>query len=68
MSKLFEYAVFKDEKLDENGKVVDAAVVLVPPTTVLAKDDKQVGIRAAKAISDDEMDDLDRIQIVVRPF
>lgn len=68
MSKLFEYAVFKDEKLDKDGEVVEAAVVLVEPITVLAKDEKQVGIRAAKAIPETEMDNLDRIQVVVRPF
>lgn len=68
MSKLFEYAVFKDEKLDKDGEVVEAAVVLVAPITVLAKDEKQVGIRAAKAIPETEMDNLDRIQVVVRPF
>ena len=66
--KLFEYAVFKDEKLDKDGQVVDPAIVLVQPTTILAKDDKQVGLRAAKNIPDDQMDDLDRIQVVVRPF
>jgi len=66
--KLFEYAVFKDEKKDKEGNVIDGATVLVPPTTVLANDDKQVGIRAAKAIPEKDMDDLDRIQVVVRPF
>ena len=66
--KLFEYAVYKDEKLDKDGEVVSPAVVLTQPTTILAKDDKQVGIRAAKSISEADMDDLDRIQIVVRPF
>lgn len=66
--KLFEYAVFKDEKLDKDGEVVDAAKVIVSPTTVLAKDEKQVGLRAAKAIPDEYLDDLDRVQVVVRPF
>lgn len=66
--KLYEYAVFKDEKKDKEGNVIDGATVLVPPTTVLASDDKQVGIRAAKAIPEEHMDDLDRIQVVVRPF
>lgn len=66
--KLFEYAVFKDEKLDKDGEVVSAAVVLTEPTTILAKDEKQVGIRAAKSIPEEHMDDLDRIQVVVRPF
>lgn len=68
MAKLFEYAVFKDDKLDKEGDITESAVVLVPPTTVLAKDDKQVGMLAARAIGDEHMDDLDRIQIVVRPF
>lgn len=66
--KLFEYAVFKDEKTNKDGDVIDAAVILVPPTTILAKDEKHVGIRAAQAISSNEMDNLDRIQVVVRPF
>jgi hypothetical protein len=66
--QLFEYAVFKDEKRDKDDQITEPAVVLVPPTTVLAENDKQVGIRAAKAIPDEHMDDLDRIQVVVRPF
>lgn len=68
MAKLFEYAVFKDEKVDKDGNVVDPATILVTPTTITAKDDKQVGMMAARAIGEEHMDDLDRIQIVVRPF
>lgn len=68
MAKLFEYAVFKDEKLNKDGDVVDVAVIIVEPTTVLARDEQQVGIQSAKAIPDEHIDDLDRIQVVVRPF
>jgi hypothetical protein len=66
--KLFEYAVFKDEKNDKDGNVVDDAEVLVMPTTTLAKTTDHVTIIASKAIKDEHMGDLDRIQIVVRPF
>lgn len=67
--KLFEYAVFKDEKVNKDGDVVDAAVILVEPKVILAKDERQVGLRAAKALPDDiSDDDLDRVQVVVRPF
>jgi hypothetical protein len=68
MSKLFEYAVFKDEKLDKDGDVVEEAVVIVEPVTVLAKDDQQVGMLAARSIPDEHIADLDRIEVVVRPF
>lgn len=66
--QLFEYAVFKDEKRDKDGELVDAASVIVEPVTVLATDEAQVGIKAAKAIPDEHMDDLDRIKVVLRPF
>jgi hypothetical protein len=66
--KLYEYAVWKDEKLDKDGEVVDQAVMLVEPTTVLADDDAQVAMLAARAIDETHMKDLSRIQVVVRPF
>jgi hypothetical protein len=68
MSQLFEYAVFLDEKTDKDGEVVSPAKVLVKPTTVLAKDDKQVALLAAREIPADQIANLDRIQVVVRPF
>ncbi len=66
--KLFEYAVFKDEKTNKDGDVVDAAKILVQPVTILAKDEKHVGILAAQSIDASEMDNIERIQVVVRPF
>jgi hypothetical protein len=65
---LYEYAVFKDEKRDKDDVVVDPAKVLVEVTPVLAKSDKEVAMRAAKAIPDEEMENIDRIQVLVRPF
>lgn len=66
--KVYEYVVFKDEKRDKDDQVVDAAAVLVPVTLVVAEDDKQVGMMAARAIPEDQVVNLDRIQVVVRPF
>ena len=66
--QLFEYAVYKDEKRDKDDEVVDEAVVLVEPKTVLAQDAQQVGMLASRAIDEVHMKDIDRIQVVVRPF
>ncbi len=67
--KVFEYVVWIDEKKDkQTDAVVDPAVVIVSPTTVLAKDDGQVAMIAARQIPDEYADRLDRVQISVRPF
>lgn len=66
--KLYQYAVIKDERTDDNGKVVEKAKVVVDVTTILAKDNEQATLLAARAIPDEHMDDLERLQVVVRPF
>lgn len=66
--KLFEYAVLKSEKLDKDGNTTDAASVVVPITPILAKDQTQAQLLAARAIPEDEIDNLDRMTVVIRPF
>jgi hypothetical protein len=66
--KLYEIAVLKNEKTDKDGEVVDAADIVVPITPVLARDDAQAQLLAARAIPADEIDNLDRLVVVVRPF
>lgn len=66
--KLFEYAVWKDEKRDKDDEVVEAAQVLVKPDTILAENEQHVGMIAARSLTDEHMKDLDRIQVVIRPF
>jgi hypothetical protein len=66
--QLFQYAVFKDEKLDKDGEVVDEAEVLVEPTTILGRSAEQVSLRAAMEIPAEHKADVDRIKVVVRPF
>lgn len=66
--KLYEYAVIRDEKEDRDGEIVSEAKVIVPPTAVLARDDAQAQLLAARSIPDDEIPELDRLTVVVRPF
>lgn len=66
--QLFEYAVWKDEKRDKDDEVVDKAVVLTEPVTVLAESEQHVGMLAARSLTDEDMKDVDRINVVIRPF
>ena len=66
--QVFEYLVYKDEKVDKDGEVTDKAIVLSGPMTTFARDLAQAQLIAARTISDADMDDIDRIKVVVRPF
>jgi hypothetical protein len=66
--KLFEYAMLLHPEEDKDGKMIGKTEMIKPPGVVLAKDDKQVGILAAREIPKEHMDDLDRVEIIVRPF
>lgn len=66
--RLYEYAVILQPKEDKDGVVVEEGKVLVAPQTVLARDDRQAGVLAARAIPEEEIEKLDRITVVVRPF
>jgi hypothetical protein len=68
MAELYEYAVIKSEKGDADGNVTDPAAVLVQPTSVLANDEEEVKTIAARQIPEGEMGNLDRIDILIRPF
>lgn len=71
MSKLFEYAILHHPKVvkDANGNETQGPdQILKEPTTVLAGDDKQVAMRAAREIPDSYLNKLDEVEIIVRPF
>lgn len=69
MSKtLFEYAIILQEKTDKDGNVVEESAILVAPTYVLAKTASDVNIIAARAIPEEQVQNLERITIAVRPF
>ena len=68
--KLYEYAVVLDEKRDKDDDITDEARVVVSVTAVLARDDAQAQLLAARAIPEDYVTNgqLDRLTVVVRPF
>ena len=71
MAKLFEYAVLYHPKVvrDALGNETQGPdTVVSSPIFTLAKDDKEVAIRAARAIPEQYLDKLDQVEIVVRPF
>lgn len=70
MAKLYEYAVLLDEKRDKDGEITDDAAVVVPVTQVLARDDGQAQMLAARAIPEEYVANgkMDRLVVVVRPF
>lgn len=67
---LYEYAVILNEKRDKDNEVTEEAQIVVAPTTILARDEKQAQLLAARAIPAEHTtsDKLDRLTVVVRPF
>lgn len=69
--KLYEYAVIfnpvatKDQQ--ERGEKPKSELI-VDVTRVLARDDKEASMLAARAIPETYTDKLDRVEIALRPF
>lgn len=66
--KLYEYAVILDEKRNKDDEITDDSRVVVEPTAVLARDDAQAQLLAARSIPDALIKKIDRLIVVVRPF
>lgn len=66
--KVFEYLVLLHPAKDTEGKEVGKTTFVKDLSRILAKDEKQVGMLAAREIPADLMDELDRVEIIVRPF
>lgn len=68
--KLYEFAVVLDEKRDKDDEITDDSRIVVPVTAVLAKDDAQAQLLAARSIPEEYVSNgkLDRLKVVVRPF
>ena len=70
MAQLYEYAVILNEKRDKDGEETEPAELVVEPTTVLARDEGQAQMLAARASPESltKNGKLDRLVVVVRPF
>lgn len=66
--QLYQYAIWKDEKRDADDNVVEEATLLVEPKVMLAASEKHVGIVASRQIGEEHDKDLDRINVIIRPF
>jgi hypothetical protein len=69
--KLFEYAVVyhpKQTKDTSGNDTTPPSVLIVPKSSTLATTDKEVGIRASRAIPVEYDDRLDDCEVFVRPF
>ena len=71
MQKIFEYAIIfhqlQTKEQRDNGES-QKSKLLVPPTHILAKDDKEAAVLAARAIPEDYLGKLDQVEVAVRPF
>lgn len=69
--KIYEYAVIHHplatkEQQDRGEK--PRSVLVVDVTRILARDEKEASMLAARAIPEDFTDKLDRVEIAMRPF
>lgn len=66
--KLFEYVIVHHPKRKEKEEEKRSVLVSNGIKLVLAKDDKEVGMRAAREIPESYLDKLDQVEIIIRPF
>jgi hypothetical protein len=66
--QLYHYAVILQPKYDKDDKMVEPGKILIEPTAVLAESADRAQLLAGRAIPEENMDDLDRLTLVVRPF
>lgn len=66
--KPFEYIVLLHPAMDDDGKYKETTKIIVEKAFSLAKDDKTCAMMATRAIPKEFDNDLDRVEIIVRPF
>jgi hypothetical protein len=66
--KIYEFAAIFLPKERKDEKIAEKAAIIVQPTTILAKDEKEAMLKAARALPEDYVDKLDQVEICVRPF
>jgi len=67
-AKLFQYAILWHPTEKQEKEESLKSKVLVEPKTILAADQQSAGWVAAMEIPADKKEELDQIEIVLRPF
>ena len=70
-SKLFEYIILyhpKDKKDKDGNDITEKTKLVRASKSFLGKDEREVSMVAAREIPDEYLDDLERVEIVIRPF
>lgn len=62
--RLMEYVILWHPKKEEDGK----SKIIVPKKEILVNDEKQAFIFANRAIPDEYLEQLDQVEVIVRPF
>jgi hypothetical protein len=68
MAQLFQYAIIwhpTEKQVKDEGKKSE---IIVELKTILANDLNSANIQAARAIPEAKLNELDQIQLVVKPF
>lgn len=71
MARLYEYAVIynpKATKEQQDKGETPASTLVVDVTRILANNDKEAQMIAARAIPGEYMTRLDRVEVAIRPF
>ena len=66
-SKLFQYAIIWNPT-EKQAKEGAKSKLVVEPSTLLAQDQEKANIMIARLIPEAHLEELDQIQIAVRPF
>jgi len=68
MTTLFEYAILRHPKPPSKDEHAPASELVVEPTYVLANNQDEAAMKAARAIPDSHADHLDEVEVLIRPF
>lgn len=69
--RLFEYAVLyhpKTKKDHDGNDITEKSKVVVDVSRVMAGSEKEVGMMASRELPEEYLSDLERVEIIVRPF
>ena len=66
--KLFQYAILFHPKKKKDEDTAGKSKIIVDLKTVLAADDKSATILASRDIPQDYIEQLDQVEIAIRPF